>query len=82
MQLLYTKDVKGDRNNTNNPPTPSNGPLQVQPCHPIPAYFDKYYWTHGHIIHKDVNFNLKSPGHKVKATMDINMDRSNYGCTE
>ena len=42
MRLIYSKYGKSGRNNTNRPPNPSIGPLQVQPHHPMPTYFDRY----------------------------------------
>ena len=48
----------------------------------MPAYFDEYFWTHGCGRHKGVNYNSMSPGHNDKTTMDINMGRSSYGCTQ
>ena len=82
MCLLSAKCGKSVRKNTNRNPTPSTGPCQGQPCHPIPVYFEKYWWTHGRGIHKGVNCNSKAPGHNDKATMEIRMDGRNYGCTE
>ena len=46
MRLLYTKDGKGGSKNTNRNPNTSTGPRQRKPCHPVLAYFDKYFWTH------------------------------------
>ena len=81
MWLLLSKDVKSCRKNTNRHPTPSTGPCKGKPLHHIPAYFDKYFWTHGWGSHKCGNCNSKEHGNKDKATMDIRMDRRNYGCT-
>ena len=47
MQIISAKDVENGRKNTNMPPTNSTGPFQGQPCHQMPAYFDKYFWIHG-----------------------------------
>ena len=82
MRLIFAKDGKSDRNNTNMPPTPSTGPSQGQPCHPMPAYFDKYLCTYGWGSHKGGNCNSNSPGHEDKATTEISIDGSNYGFTE
>ena len=48
----------------------------------MPLYFDIYRWMHGRGSHKGGDWNSKAPGHKEKATMEINMDGSNYICTE
>ena len=48
----------------------------------MPAYFDKYFWTHGRGRHKGVNCNSMAPGHNDKTTMDIKMGRISYGSTE
>ena len=80
MQFLSTKYGKSSSKNTNRPPTNSTVPHQGKPCHPIPEYFDKYFWTHGCGSHKGVNCNSEAPGHKDKATTEIRTDRSNHGC--
>ena len=82
MRLLFDKYGKSGRKNTNIPPTTFTGPRQGKPCHQIPAYFDKYFWTHGRGSHKGVNCNSKAPGHKDKATMESGMDGRNYRCAE
>ena len=82
MQLISAKDGKSVRKNTNMPPTPSTGPCQGQPPHPMPTYFDKYCWTHGKGSHKSGDCNSKAPGHKDKVTMESRMDGSNHGCME
>ena len=51
MRLLSAKYGKSVRNNTNRPPNTSTRTCQGQPCHPMPAYFDKYCWTHGQGIY-------------------------------
>ena len=43
MQLLSDNNRKSGWNNTNIPPNPSTGPCQGQHCHPMTAYFDKYF---------------------------------------
>ena len=69
MKLLYYNSGKSVIKNINRPPTTSTGPHQGQLHQPIPEYFDKYFWTHGHGIYKGGNCKSK-------------MDGSNYGCTE
>ena len=64
------------------PPNLSTGPRQGQPCHPMPAYFDKYFWTHGQGSNKGGDYNSKAPGHKDRATIESRMDSSDYECTE
>ena len=81
MRLLSAKNGKSDRKNTNRTPTPSTGNIQGQPLHPMPEYFDKYYWTNGRGSHKGGNCKSKSPGNKYNSTMESRIDRSNYGCT-
>ena len=36
----------------------------------MPAYFEKYFWTHGRVRYKGRNLNSKASGHKDKATME------------
>ena len=82
MWLISTKYGKTDSKNTNRPSTPSTGPRQGQPCHPMPVYFDKYFWTHWQGSHKGFDWKSKSPGNKYRSTIDGGIERSNYGCTE
>ena len=42
MRLLSAKDGKSVRENTNRLSSPSTGPCQGQPSHPMTVYFDKY----------------------------------------
>ena len=37
VQLIFSKDGKIGRNNTNRPPTNSTVPRQGQPCNPMPT---------------------------------------------
>ena len=82
VRLLYAKYWKSFSKNTKRHPIPSTKPRQWQPCHPMPAYFDKYFWKHGQGSHKGGTFKSKAPGHKDMYTMESMMDGSNYGCTE
>ena len=59
---------------------PSTGPRQGQPRTPMPAYFDKYCWTHGRGNHKGCDCNSKAPGHKDAATITNKMGGSTYAC--
>ena len=82
MLLISTNSGKSGSKNTNRPPNTSTRPPQGQPHHPMPAYFDKYFWTHGHGSHKGGNYNSKAPVHKEKSTTESKMYRSSYGCTK
>ena len=82
MWLLSAKYGKSGRKNTNRLPTTSTLPCQGQPRHPMPAHFNKYFWTHGRGRHKGGNCNSKSPRHKNKVTMESMVDGSNYGYTQ
>jgi hypothetical protein len=72
----------GRRNRTPRASRPSTGPRQGQPRTPMPAYFNKYCWTHGRGNHEGPNCNSKCPGHKDEATMENKMGGSTYGCAE
>ena len=82
MKNNFSRDGNSGKKNTNRPLTPSAGPRQGQPPNAMPAYFDKYCWTHGRGIHKGDDFNSKAPRHKEKAKIKSRMDRRNYGCTQ
>ena len=69
MQIISASSGKSVRKSTNRPPSPYNRPCQGNTCHPMPAYSDKYCWTHGRCSHKGGNCNSKSPGHKDNAKM-------------
>ena len=77
MLLISTNSGKSGSKNTNRPPNTSTRPPQGQPHHPMPAYFDKYFWTHGHGSHKGGNYNSKAPGHKDKAITENKTDGRN-----
>ena len=82
IRLFFTNSGKSGNKNNSKPPNPSAGPRQGQPSHPMPAYFDKYCWTHRRGNHKGGNCNSKDPGHKEKTTMEHNIEGSNYGLME
>ena len=54
-QLISSKDEKGGSKKTNRLPNNSTRPHQVKPCHPMPVYFGKYFWTHGRGSHTGGN---------------------------
>ena len=82
MHLLSSNNRKSYRKNTNRTPTTSNGNFQGQPRQPTPKFVDKYFWKHWRGSHKGRNCNSKAPGNKEKATIESNMDKSSYGCTQ
>ena len=82
MQILSTKNSETDSNKTNRILNPCNRPYKIKPCYLMPAYFDKYCWTHERGNHKGGNFNPNTPGYKEKVTTESKVDRSNCGCTE
>ena len=81
QELMRMLSTNSTRTNTRvrRPSRPSTGPRQGQPRTPMPAYFDKYCWTHGRGNHKGCNCNAKAPGHKDAATASDKMGGSTYG---
>ena len=59
---------------------PSTGPRPGQPATPLPAYANKYCWTHGKCAHLGSACNTKAPGHKSNATFTNKQSGSTYGC--
>ena len=85
MQEMQAMMVQLQANQAIAPPTgrvrpPSTGPRPGQPTTPLPAYANKYCWTHGKCAHISSSCNTKAPGHKNNATFENKQRGSTYGC--
>jgi hypothetical protein len=56
------------------------GPRPGQPPNPLPAWINKYCWTHGCCNHHGRVCRDKAPGHKDDATKAVKLGGSEWGC--
>jgi hypothetical protein len=55
-------------------------PRPGQPPNPLPAWINKYCWTHGCCNHHGRGCRDKAPGHKDDATKEAKLGGSEWGC--
>jgi hypothetical protein len=78
MQQQNTTNSSSERTRTR---VTLTGPRQGQPPNPLPAWINKYCWTHGRCNHHGRVCRDKAPGHKDDATKTDKLGGSEWGCT-
>ena len=80
MQANTGQNASGGRPPRNRNRAPLTGPRPGQPSTPLPAWINKYCWTHGCCNHHGNTCRDKAPGHNDNATKAIKLGGSEWGC--
>ena len=80
MQANTSQNAQGGRPPRNRNRTILTGPRPGQPPTPLPAWINKYCWTHGCCNHYGNTCRDKAPGHNDNATKVIKLGGSEWGC--
>ena len=73
------QNAQGGGRPNNRPRRPNTGPRQGQPPQALPAWINKYCWTHGCCNHHGNACDNKAPGHKDNATKTNKLGGSEWG---